>query len=201
MSVEIVPEAKAQENGQPPPEYASLGEALLAFQTEAPKLQKTAINPAFKARYVPLESLMAVVTPALAKHGLIWVTFPGLNEHGAPALMYQLKHVTSGEQVSGEMLLMVRGDGPQAQGSAITYARRYSLMAVLGLVADEDDDGKRAKGPATPKVLTEGQRERVVKGVEAKGGNLDLLLAAVGAESVEVLTTEHAQQIKKLLEA
>jgi len=38
---------------------------------------------------------------------------------------------------------MVKED-PQAQGSAVTYARRYAYMSVLGLVADEDDDGQRA---------------------------------------------------------
>ena len=77
------------------------------------------------------------------KHGLIWVTLP-VCRGDVPVLHYRLIHAATGESIDGEMLLMLAKQDPQGQGSAITYARRYSLMAVLGLVADEDDDGNNA---------------------------------------------------------
>jgi hypothetical protein len=120
--------------------------ALRDFQGEAPKLQKDKINPAFKSKYLSLSALMEQVLPALNAHGLVWVTLPGADERGEPALAYRLIHVESGEVIDGAMPLLVAKRDPQGVGSALTYARRQALMAVLGLVADEDDDGNTASG-------------------------------------------------------
>lgn len=128
-------------------EAGGLMQALLAFQAEAPKLQRDAINPHFRSRYISLESLMGEVMPLLTKHGLVWITKPCRDENG-PALTYKLIHAVSGELEQGTMPLMLAKSDPQGQGSALTYARRYSLMAVLGLVADEDDDGNHATAQA-----------------------------------------------------
>lgn len=133
------------------PTGSNLFTALLAVQAEAPKLQKNAINPHFKNKYISLDALMDAIVPVLSKHKLIWATMP-TTVNGEPALAYTLIHTPSGEQISEVMLLQAKAASPQDQGSAITYARRYSLMAVLGLVADEDDDGEKAtvsaKAPA-----------------------------------------------------
>lgn len=129
-------------------EHKTLVEALLAFQASPPKLAKTATNPHFHNKFVPLDGLMNQTLPVLAEHGLTWMTFPSQTEDGRPTLGYRLQHV-SGESVDGTMPLSI-GDRvtPQAQGSAITYARRYAMMAVLGLVGDDDDDGNAASRPA-----------------------------------------------------
>ncbi len=124
----------------------TLYDALLAFQADAPTLQKDKINPAFRSKYLSLDSLMEQVLPALNAHGLIWTTLPGRDDDGAGVLRYELIHAASGDRLGGTMPLLAAKPDPQGQGSAITYARRYSLMAVLGLVADEDDDGNRASG-------------------------------------------------------
>jgi hypothetical protein len=60
-------------------------------------------------------------------------------------LAYRLVHAATGDALEGSMPLMLKSADPQGQGSALTYARRYSIMAVLGLVPDEDDDGNRAQ--------------------------------------------------------
>jgi hypothetical protein len=133
---------------------AGLMGALLAVQAEAPQLQEDGVNPHFKNRYVPLDSLMKAITPVLTKHGLVWVTLPCRDGQGEPALAYRLIHAETGGEINGTMPLMLKASDPQGQGSAITYARRYSLMAVLGLVANKDDDGRRGgqDGPATGRV-------------------------------------------------
>ena len=120
-----------------------LMKALLAFQQDAPALQRDAINPHFRSKFVSLESLVAATVPVANKHGLVVSQFPTVIE-GLPGLRTLIIHAESGEYLEDAMLLMAAKDDPQGQGSAITYARRYALMDALGLVADEDDDGQRA---------------------------------------------------------
>jgi hypothetical protein len=77
----------------------------------------------------------------------------------APALTTILMH-NSGEWISGTYPLMVtdKESTPQGYGSALTYARRYGLSAVLGVIADEDDDGNAAskrEKPAAPKPVSQ----------------------------------------------
>lgn len=126
--------------------------ALLAVQQEAPTLPKDKSNPAFKgSKYTPLDTIVEVVGPILAKHGLVWMTKPGSDAEGKPALHYVLAHAASGEREEGTMPLLLSKPDPQGQGSAITYARRYALCAVLNLVADEDDDGNAGSGGSAAK--------------------------------------------------
>jgi hypothetical protein len=80
-----------------------------------------------------------------------------------------LVHGESGEQMEGTMLLQAAKNDPQGQGSAITYAKRYALMALCGLSADEDDDGNKASQPprrraassAATGVITGAQQKRL----------------------------------------
>ena len=122
---------------------ATMFDDLLAVQREVPALQKTAINPHFRNRYVPLEELLQTVVPILNKHNFVLLQFPDIDDGGRPCLSYELRHA-SGEKVGSTMPLLCAKDDPQGQGSAITYARRYSLMALLGLTADVDDDAETA---------------------------------------------------------
>lgn len=115
---------------------------LIQAQNAMPGLQKTAINPHFGNRYVPLEELIEKVLPVLNAHGFVLMQLPTTLD-GHPALETRLTH-RSGETISGTMLLLCAKDDPQGQGSAITYARRYSLMSLLGLSADQDDDAERS---------------------------------------------------------
>lgn len=120
----------------------ALGPALLAAQRAAPELQRDSTNPGFKgSKYISLDSLVATVLPVLNEHGIVLVQSPTVSQDGRPALRTKLLHAESGEFEEDTMLLELEKSTPQAQGSAITYARRYSLMSMLGLVADADDDG------------------------------------------------------------
>jgi hypothetical protein len=96
---------------------------------------------------------MSAVVPQLNECGLIVTQLPTailVDGRPSPALRTRITHAESGEHLEDVMLLMGKED-PQGQGSAITYARRYSLMAMLGLVADEDDDGNKASMTINPK--------------------------------------------------
>lgn len=130
-------------------ETAGLLAALLAVQQETTTLPKDAINPHFRSKYTPLDTIVEHVSPILNRHGLVWMTKPGSDDRGEPVLRYTLAHAPSGEREEGEMPLLLTKADPQGMGSAITYARRYSLCAVLNLVADEDDDGNAGSQPKT----------------------------------------------------
>lgn len=136
-------------NTEAHPQLAML-KALAAAKTDMPVLPKDKTNPHFKSKYTSLDILVEKVEPVLEAHGLVWTTMPGFLVDCGPVLHYQLLHVESGGGIEGTMPLLLAKKDPQGQGSAITYARRYALCAVLNLVADEDDDGNSASEPPKP---------------------------------------------------
>lgn len=121
----------------------NLATALAAAQGEFSAVPKGATNPFFKSKYAALPDVVATAAPVLSKHGLSFAQFVDSDEIGDLLTTY-LMHA-SGEFISHSMRLHVaKSNDPQSQGSAITYARRYSLMSAIGLVADDDDDGNAA---------------------------------------------------------
>lgn len=120
-----------------------LAAALVAFQGDLVPVGKDAANPFFKSKYASLQSVMTAVQPLLKKHKLAVSQFVSMSGDGSSALRTILMHA-SGQALEDTMPLLLPKSDPQGQGSAITYARRYSIMAVLGVVADEDDDANRA---------------------------------------------------------
>jgi hypothetical protein len=130
----------------------SLAAALLAFQQEAPGLVMDATNPHFRNKYASLDGIMAKVRPVLNKHGLVLTQIPSFVMDGSggvvPALTTRLTHAESGEHIEDKMLLLLDKQNSQGLGSALTYARRYSITAFLALVGDEDDDGQAASTPS-----------------------------------------------------
>jgi hypothetical protein len=94
--------------------------------------------------YAPLESILHAVAPALSKHGLA-LTQAMVVVGGKDYVETTLRH-SSGQSISNRIPLFVRDDGPQAYGSALTYARRYGVTLLLCISADDDDDGNAAEG-------------------------------------------------------
>lgn len=139
-----------------PVEHPTLLAAKLAVQAALPTFQKDKVNPHFGSAYLSLESLMPQVLDILTANGLVLTQMGSYLEFsGAPALRTRLTHVISGEFEEDRLPLSAGKDTPQGQGSALTYARRYALMAALNIVADKDDDGNagsRGTAPTTAPV-------------------------------------------------
>ena len=182
-------------------EHKNLWAALLAFKKEAPALPKDKINPHFKSRYTPLDTIADKIDPLLTKHGLVWAALPS-HDNGQPTLDYRLAHAPSGEVLAGSMPLLLDKENSQGLGSALTYARRYTKVAVLDLVADEDDDGhaasqQTASRPASNGLASEKQRRLVfAKAKEAKleaSMLANAMLLAAGSEVKFFETEEDAQ--------
>lgn len=122
-------------------------DALAAFQDEIGKVIKDASNPFHKSNYATLGAVWAAITPVLRLHGLVVAQQPiVLGENLLPALRTTLFHLESGQTFQGDMLLQAIKVDPQSQGAALTYARRYALVTILGLLTEEDDDGNVASG-------------------------------------------------------
>jgi hypothetical protein len=138
--------------------HKTLTDALAAVQANLPHIRKAdkADTGKYTYTYANLTDVSEALLPLLSEHGLAFVAMPTLTDTGGFVLSFELRHV-SGDSIEGQWPLPLQG-GPQVQGSAITYARRYALLAVTG-VAPDDDDGRAAQDAATkpqpkPKVTT-----------------------------------------------
>ena len=162
----------------------ALTEALVAAQAEMPHLTRdataevqTKTGGKYSYAYMTLEKLLAETVPVLNKHGLALVQYPCV-EDGRHALKTEIRHV-SGDAVWTIVYLPVELDAPaQIVGSALTYFRRYSLTAMLGLSADEDDDGKQAE-PAKAEAKPSAAKKNISPGMGKQIGlNIKLLQGA-----------------------
>lgn len=117
--------------------------ALVAAQRSLRAVQKTAENPHFKSRFAPLEEIMGAAKEALHVQEIAILQSTGEEDAAGFNLVTTLLH-TSGQWISGRVRMPLERGTAQAAGSAITYGRRYGLAALLGIVADEDDDGHAA---------------------------------------------------------
>ncbi|WP_163262786.1 ERF family protein [Bacillus paranthracis] len=122
---------------------AKLAKSLVLFNSEVNKIAKDADNPFFKNNYATLDTIIDEIRPILSKHGLSIMQIP--SGDGQNVTLKTLLLHESGEWLESDELTMkpVKND-PQAVGSCITYARRYSLAAFLSLNTGEDDDGNGA---------------------------------------------------------
>lgn len=114
--------------------------ALSDLQAEIGQIVKNADNPYHKSKYADLNALMETVKPLLRKHGFVLVQ----TVNGA-ILKTELIHIETGESITETMDLLTKEPNMQQLGSAITYARRYSLLPLLN-IETVDDDGNLASG-------------------------------------------------------
>lgn len=117
--------------------------ALVSAQADIRQPVKNATNPHFKNKFADLGECFDCVRAPLAKHGLVVTQLVQTMANGeVPYLETKLLH-SSGQNISSDYPLP-KDATPQQMGSAITYAKRYALCAMLGLVADEDEDANEA---------------------------------------------------------
>lgn len=118
-------------------------EDLLKAQKEIEPATKDETNPFFKNDFTSLNSTILACKQVLNNNNLIVLQPIDSDEHGV-YVCTTLLH-TSGEKITSKMHIREsKANDPQAQGSAITYARRYSLKAML-CMSDQDDDGEKAQ--------------------------------------------------------
>jgi hypothetical protein len=125
-------------------ELGNLATALAIVQGALKPAVKDEKNAFFKNVYAGLGSVWDSCRQLLSENGLS-VTQLNLPAENGVIVETVLLH-KSGEWISGQIFLPLTKQDPQAVGSATTYGRRYGLSAIIGIVADADDDAESAQG-------------------------------------------------------
>lgn len=171
---------------------SSLAAALAKFGAEVENPKNTSVNPQFRSKYAPLDVVINTVRPIMAKHGLSYLQSTG--SEGENIIIKTMILHESGEWIETDPLILpgyqIKGGGAkewnaQGAGSAITYGRRYSLTAALGISSEDDDDGNaqsvtpqaaqttslkdkiNAAKPQAPKPVDNGQNGGHIDGIPA----------------------------------
>lgn len=163
---------------------AHIAGALSKFQGEvvSPTKTKTAIIPSkdpkkqgYKYKYADLGDIIDTIREPLKKHGLSYIQNPVRNDKGDLEGVYTMLLHESGEYMIFDPVPIRAGANatPQQVGSALTYARRYSLTLALGIAADEDDDAASATHGGNDKTNTK-QQPRNNQPAAQKQGNGEL---------------------------
>lgn len=181
----------------------AIAPAFAAFQKEVENPPLNAANPFFKSNYADLPSILKSNRPLLASHGL------AVHQDVTAEGIYTLLMHDSGEWIlAGPLPLVVDKSSMQAEGSAITYGRRYALCAVLGIAGEgEDDDANTAEPPkaaAKPKkpggTISEAQSKLIHVWLNKVGIAPDSIKAKYGVEHMADLTKNQMDDIRLHLE-
>jgi hypothetical protein len=130
----------------------------------------------YSYKYATLPDILQTARPILARHGLV-VIQNASEGHGESVDISTMIIHSSGEYLVLDSLPMPMGHTAQETGSAITYGRRYQLLAALGLAADDDDDGASAAPRSTqsratstgPRPVTEAQKNALIRMASERG--------------------------------
>lgn len=163
-------------------EIKSLASALVKAQSEMGGAKKGVTNTFFKTKYADLSSVAEAISSAAAAHGLGYIQVAHEREHAA-AIETIIVH-ESGETLScGIVSCPVEKSNAQGYGSAMTYARRYSLAAAFGVCPEDDDGNAAAKSP--PKSTVQPTKTGWVPSPEEEkflSGEIDMIRAKIENE-------------------
>lgn len=161
-----------------------LAAALNKAQTEMSGAKKGANNPFFKSKYADLNSVVDAVRIPFAENGLSYSQFPVMDENrvGVETILMH----DSGEFIASTLMLPTGKLDAQAAGSAITYARRYSLQSIAGIPAEDDDGNAAVKG---------GQTRQTKQVDQAKLKQLQDLIVSKGFTVQQVCETWQIQSL------
>ena len=122
-------------------EIKQLLKSLQDFQHEVVFVK--AKSTGHHGKYAQLKDVVMDTKDALKKHGLMVFQSIG-NLDGRTTITTNLVHLDTGQMITNTHNIAYQGEDSQKQGSAITYARRYAYVTILGLLVDADDDGQLA---------------------------------------------------------
>lgn len=195
---------------------ASFMERLVAACSEMSNPPLDSKNPHFGNKFASLLAVSNVVRPALAKYGIAYRQSVESIGDGHYVFTYAYGYEADGsraEVVLATVPITVVTD-PQKMGSALTYAKRYCLLAAFGLVGDEDDDAEAATAPARkpakkaskPKAATppkptptDAEKVELAEIAKALGGDKGAVWAAFQANGIEgarALVTINPEQVE-----
>ncbi|OFI48848.1 hypothetical protein BG261_05520 [Floricoccus tropicus] len=139
--------------------YSNLYEALSSVQKTIKQPKKSGKNPVFSSNYVTLDDVIASINEAIseAQAKIYWYNYPKEN-----VMMTVMNGYDQTLEIEGSLIAdgleNKRTNKAQALGSALTYARRYSLSMAFGIASEIDDDGEQANGNSIDKSLQQSEQ-------------------------------------------
>jgi len=122
----------------------NLLQALVKFNNEVHPIIKGANNPFFKSKFADLATIQMTIKNPLGKNGLV-ITQANIWTDNQLFVETRIWHSESGENIASVFPVIVNKQAAQDYGSAVSYAKRYSLSGLMNLIIqDEDDDGESA---------------------------------------------------------
>lgn len=181
--------------------HAAMAKAFAAIEGAT----KDTNNPFFKTKYADLSSVVAAIKPALVANELFF-TQSSHERDGGVCVETFVHHADGGSMSFGSLFVPASKNDAQAYGSAMTYARRYSLQTAFG-VCPEDDDGNAAvthtkaqaamKAPAKPVIeplCSDVDVTRITELADAAGVSLDVIKESYLVDDIAKLNATQAMK-------
>lgn len=175
--------------------------ALIKAQGDFAPAVKAKVNPHFKSKYVPLDAVLDAIAEPLRNNGIAILQQTDIQD-ARTVLVTRLVH-ESGEWIAGRYPVHPVKADPQGEGSALTYARRYALMALVG-IAPEDDDGNAAvkateKTAAEDKGKADKLRDSLAKAEDRAA--LDQVAARIAESKFDAATAQTLRELYSIRRA
>lgn len=174
--------------------------ALAKAQGKIKTALKDSTNPHFRSKYADLASVREACADALTSNDIAVVQAHGFDGSNV-TLTTRLVH-KSGQWLESVYLIKPTKEDPQGYASATTYARRISLSSMVGVVADEDDDGNAASAPRTsyskPAPIPDANRAKANQFVNDA---IDAIKLLTDEDGLTAWLEKHQSQLARLREA
>lgn len=175
--------------------HAELNAALNAFQAKIQSVPKDSVNPHFRSGYASMTAIWNAIRRPLTDEGLA-ITQVMEAAGDRTVLVTALVH-KSGQTIESRVTLNPVKNDPQGFGSCLTYMRRYSIEAILGLDADDDDGAVASKQPPSSPKQPEVSKSKLIS--EAQQKRLFAIKSVAGwtDEAVKKLLKEFGYESSK----
>lgn len=179
--------------------------AMALVQAEIGGAIKGNVNPAFKSKYADLSAVWEAFQAVGPRHGISIMQMPGLYDPVAKTMtMHQIVMHSSGQSVRSELSVPLSKPDAQGYGSAVTYARRYSLAAAVG-ICPEDDDGNAASRPADRQVervatINDAQRVELIGLADAAGADMKAFCTYFRIDALPELPANQIDRARAMLQ-
>jgi len=175
---------------------AQLAEALSKAQGQIDDATKTGINPHFRSKYADLAAVRSVIREPLAVNDIAIIQLPRSLD-GEVEVETMLLH-KSGEFISETLRLPVGKWDAHGIGSGITYARRYGLMSILGIAADDDDGNAAVEKTQVNNGWTQALQEEASKFAKKGSKSLQDYWNALDEEQRKKFPAEKRKELKEM---
>lgn len=172
-------------------DHDGIAPALASAQLQMGRALKNSKNPHFKSTYADLAAVIEACREALATNGIAFIQ-QVIDSHVKTVFLH-----SSGETLECLIPIIVQKEDMQGLGSAITYARRYGLMALAG-ISPEDDDGNAAV-VAKPRYITADQVSEITDLAKTADLDLSVICAGFKISSINFLEDKHLAKVRQRL--